>query len=177
MYRITNAQGQIVYRTDIFSRNQSGRGGDDPQGKHFSGSPAQLDGTKSCSLVSGTDTVAKEFDDQDGARIPEAEFWANEFTPGLAVPTRIEDLVIYELHVNALGFGENRPGNLQDALRLLPHLSDLGVNAVELLPMSEFSGEEGWGYGDSHYFVIESTPAAATNTSTSSASATGAASR
>jgi len=25
-----------------------------------------------------------------------------------------------------------------------------------LLPMSEFSGEEGWGYGDSHYFVIES---------------------
>jgi 1,4-alpha-glucan branching enzyme len=156
MYRITNAQRQIVYRTDIFSRNQIGRGGDDPQGKHFSGSPAQLDGTKSCSLVSGTDTVAKEFDDQDGTRIPEAEFWANEFTPGLAVPTRIEDLVIYELHVNALGFGENRPGNLQDALRLLPHLSDLGVNAVELLPMSEFSGEEGWGYGDSHYFVIES---------------------
>ena len=68
---------------------------------------------------------------RDGERIPEAEFWANEFTPGLPVPTRIEDLVIYELHVNALGFGENRAGNLQDALRLLPHLSDLGVNAVE----------------------------------------------
>jgi 1,4-alpha-glucan branching enzyme len=29
----------------------------------------------------------------------------------------------------------------------------LGVNAIELLPTSEFSGI-GWGYGDSHHFVI-----------------------
>ena len=71
-----------------------------------------------------------------GERIPEAEFWANEFTPGLTVPSRIEDLIIYELHVNALGAGENRPGNLQDAIDLLPYSVDLGVNAVELLPMS-----------------------------------------
>jgi 1,4-alpha-glucan branching enzyme len=156
MYRIKNAQGEIVYRTDIFSRNQIGRGGTDPNGKHFSGTPSQLDGTKSCSLVTSLDTVAKEFGVQDGERIPEPEFWGNEFTPGLAVPTRIEDLIIYELHVNALGFNGNRPGNLQDAMNLLPYLSDLGINAVELLPMSEFSGGEGWGYGDSHYFVIES---------------------
>jgi 1,4-alpha-glucan branching enzyme len=156
MYRIRNAQGQIAYRTDLFARSQIGRGGVDPQGAHFSGSPSRLDGTKSCSLIMGLDTVAKEFRAEDGERIPEAEFWANEFTPGLAVPTRIEDLLIYELHVNALGFGENRPGNLRDALELLPYLSDLGINAVELLPMSEFSGEAGWGYGDSHYFVIES---------------------
>ena len=98
-------------------------------------------------MVLSTDTVAEEFAAEDAERIPEAEFWTNEFTPGLAVPTRIEDLLIYELHVNALGFGENRPGNLQDALNLLPYLSDLGINAVELLPMSECSGEEGWGYG------------------------------
>jgi len=50
--------------------------------------------------------------------------------------TRIEDLVIYELHVNALGFGQNRAGNLEDAINLLPQLSDLGINAIELLPMS-----------------------------------------
>jgi 1,4-alpha-glucan branching enzyme len=41
-------------------------------------------------------------------------------------------------------------------LDLLPHLTDLGVNAVELLPLCEFSGAFGWGYGDSHYFTIES---------------------
>ena len=156
MYRITNAQGQIVYRTDIFSRNQIGRGSTDPNGAHYSGSPAQLDGTKSCSLVVSLDTVAKNFAPASGVRIPEAEFWQHEFTPGLAVPGRVEDLVIYELHVNALGFGRSDAGNLQDAMNLLPYLSDLGVNAVELLPLSEFSGAAGWGYGDSHYLVIES---------------------
>src|SRR6185369_8755272 len=62
----------------------------------------------------------------------------------------------YELHVNALGFGRSSAGNLQDAMDLLPYLNDLGVNAVELLPMSESSGAFDWGYGDSHYFVIES---------------------
>ncbi len=156
MYRITNAQKQTIYRTDIFSRNQIGRGGTDPQGAHFSGDPSILDGTKSCSRVSSVDTVAKDFAASDGTRVPEAEFWQSEFTPGLTVPSRVEDLIIYELHVNALGFGSKAPGDLQDAMDLLPHLSDLGVNAVELLPMSEYSGGLGWGYGDSHYFVIES---------------------
>jgi 1,4-alpha-glucan branching enzyme len=45
--------------------------------------------------------------------------------------------------------------SIEDAISLLDHLTALGVNAVELLPMSEFSGT-GWGYGDSHHFVIES---------------------
>jgi 1,4-alpha-glucan branching enzyme len=156
MYRIENAQRATVYRTDIFSRNQIGRGGTDPGGQHYTGDPEALDGTKSCSLVLGLETVAREFAGPKGERITEAEFWASEFTPGLTVPSRIEDLVIHELHVNALGAGKGRPGNLQDAMDLLPYLSDLGVNAVELLPMSEFSGGLGWGYGDSHYFTIES---------------------
>ena len=41
-------------------------------------------------------------------------------------------------------------------MELLAYLVDLGVNAVELLPMSEFSGNLSWGYGDTHHFVIES---------------------
>jgi 1,4-alpha-glucan branching enzyme len=156
MYRIRNAQGKTVYRTDLFSREQIGRGSQDPGGGHYGGDPSTLDGAKSCSVVRGLETIAKEFSGPGNDRVPEAEFWASEFTPGLSIPTRIEDLVIYELHVNALGAGKDRPGNLQDALDLLPHLADLGVNAVELLPMAEFSGAYGWGYGDSHYFAIES---------------------
>jgi 1,4-alpha-glucan branching enzyme len=156
MYRIKNAQGNIVFRTDIFSRNQIGRGSIDPQGGHFTGDPATLDGTKGCSLVQELDTVAKDFAAPGGERIPDEVFWANEFTTGLTVPSRIEDLIIYELHVNALAAGKDRPGNLQDAMDLLPYLSDLGVNAVELLPMNEYSGGPGWGYGDSHHFTIES---------------------
>ncbi len=158
MYRLTNAQGRTVYRTDIFSRQQIGRGTRNPKGGHWTDGPETLDGTKSCSLVVSVDTVAEAIAPAPGrpaARIPEDEFWAHEFTPGLPVPARVEDLVIYELHVGALGFGSPQPGTLRDAIALLDHLGDLGVNAVELLPMSEFSGV-GWGYGDSHYFVIES---------------------
>jgi 1,4-alpha-glucan branching enzyme len=155
MYRLRNAQGQTVYRTDLFSRNQIGRGGIDPKGAHFLGDPSTLDGTKGCSLIQSIDTVARDFGQPAGPRVSEEDFWANEFTPGLAVPTRIEDLIIYELHVNALGAGRSSAGNLQDALDLLPYLSDLGINAVELMPMCEFSGAFGWGYGDSHYFTVE----------------------
>jgi 1,4-alpha-glucan branching enzyme len=156
MYRLKNAQGEIVYRTDIFSRNQIGRGGTDPGGQHFAGTPATLDGAKSCSLVQSLETVARDFDDPAGPRITESQFWAHEFTPGVAVPSRIEDLIVYELHVNALGASHAGPGTLKDAMNLLPYLADLGVNAVELLPMSESSGAFGWGYGDSHHFTIES---------------------
>jgi 1,4-alpha-glucan branching enzyme len=156
MYRLKNAQGETVYRTDIFSRNQIGRGPADPGGGHFTGTPATLDGSKSCSLVQSVDTVARDFTDPAGPRIAEDDFWAHEFTPGVPVPARIDELIIYELHVNALGAGGAGPGTLEDAMNLLPYLVDLGVNAVELLPMAEFSGEFGWGYGDSHHFTVES---------------------
>ena len=62
------------------------------------------------------------------------------------------DLVIYELHVGTF----TPEGTFRSAIEKLPHLEALGVNAIELLPMSEYSGI-GWGYGDSHLFVIEST--------------------
>jgi len=156
MYRLENAQGRTVYRTDLFSRQQIGVGAVDPQGAHWISGPDQLDGTKSCSLIVSTETVARDsVPTPSQVRISETDFWANEFTPGLPVPSRIQDLVIYELHIGALGYGKDSPGNLLDAIALLPYLSALGVNAVELLPMSEFSGI-GWGYGDSHLFVIES---------------------
>jgi len=156
MYRIENAQGRTVFRTDLYSRQQIGTGTLDPKGQHWVTGTETLDGTKSCSLVVSTETVARDrLQGRLRTRIAEADFWAHEFTPGLPVPNRIQDLVIYELHIGALGYGKDRPGNLQDAIAFLPYLSALGVNAVELLPMSEFSGI-GWGYGDSHLFVIES---------------------
>lgn len=87
---------------------------------------------------------------------PQEEFWASEFNPHLPILTRLEDLVIYELHIGSLGFPKPGPGDLADAMLLLDHLVDLGINAVELLPMAEFSGNVGWGYGSSHHFCIES---------------------
>ena len=160
MYRILNAQGQTVYRTDIFSRSQIGKGAINPVKATWPGTVDTLDGTVSCSVVIDPDVVRRGFESTSPGGepdlIPAAEFWATEFTLGLPVPTRLEDLVIYELHVGSLGFGKAGPGELSDALAFLDHLVDLGVNAVELLPMAEFSGNIAWGYGDSHHFCVES---------------------
>ncbi|HLZ34188.1 MAG TPA: alpha-amylase family glycosyl hydrolase [Nitrospira sp.] len=159
MYRIKNAQGQTVYRTDIFSRSQIGKGGIDPAKGNWPGTPDTLDGTVSCSVVIDPDMVRRDFAStppgKQPALISAEEFWASEFTFGLPLPTRLDDLVIYELHVGSLGFGKSRPGDLSDAIAFLDHLVDLGVNAVELLPMAEFSGNVSWGYGDTHHFCIE----------------------
>ena len=62
MYRVTNAQGHEVYRTDLFSRQQIGRGTKNPKAAPVGPAlPPTLDGTKSCSLVVSLDTVARDF--------------------------------------------------------------------------------------------------------------------
>jgi 1,4-alpha-glucan branching enzyme len=160
MYRIVNAQGDTVYRTDIFSRSQIGRGNVNPARAAWPGTVETLDGTVSCSVVIDPDVVRRGFASTPAGRrpalIPADEFWATELSSDLPVPSRVEDLIIYELHVGSLGFGKAGPGDLGDALRFLDHLVDLGVNAVELLPMAEFSGNVAWGYGDTHHFCVES---------------------
>ncbi|MEW6162169.1 MAG: alpha-amylase family glycosyl hydrolase [Nitrospirota bacterium] len=158
MFRITKRGGKIAYRTDLYSRCQIGSGAWDPNGEHYSGDIKNLDGTKSCSVVIDPERVAKNFKEEVWPEIEfitEEEFWQDEFTPGLPLPTRVEDLVIYELQVGAIWNGENRPGDLGDTIELLEYLEDLGVNAVELLPMNEFEGWAQWGYGSSHFFAIE----------------------
>ncbi|HLP87496.1 MAG TPA: alpha-amylase family glycosyl hydrolase [Nostocaceae cyanobacterium] len=170
MFRIVNEGGRVVYRTDLYSRCQIGKGNVNPDGKPFSsryadkygkpfsGDYQDLDGTKSCSVVINPDTVTRQFLEPDWSKlefIPAEEFWSHEFSLEKPVPQRVEDLVIYELHVGSLGYGHDKPGNFADAIALLPYLVELGVNAVELLPMAEFRDEVNWGYETSHYFALE----------------------
>lgn len=170
MYRITRNDGSLAYRTDLYSRCQIGYGSFNPRGFPYTGLLSDLDGAVSCSVVVDPDRVTQYFREEppyltkpvaEAAVWPErhfieaAEFWKDEFGQHRP-PSRVEDLIIYELHTGALGFGSPRPGNLADAIALLDHLVRLGVNAVELLPLSEFGGRgEGWGYSTSHYFAIE----------------------
>ncbi|HET7833839.1 MAG TPA: alpha-amylase family glycosyl hydrolase [Gallionella sp.] len=159
MYRIINAQGHTVYRTDIFSRGQAGKGNINPARDIWMGTADTLDGSVSCSVVIDPDVVRRDFSSTPPGKAPDLisaeEFWASEFSFEQPVPTRVEDLVIYELHVGSLGYGKPGPGDLSDAIAFLDHLVDLGVNAVELLPMAEFSGNVAWGYGDTHHLCIE----------------------
>jgi 1,4-alpha-glucan branching enzyme len=159
MFRVTKDDGNVAYKTDLYSRCQIGKGQTRPApGTHYAGNYPELDGLVSCSVVVDPETVTREIAAEISPSpvfIAAAEFWQNEFNPTLPVPRRVEDLVIYELHVGALGYGRDRPGNFEDAIALVPYLVDLGVNAIELLPMSEFSGQVNWGYETSHYFALE----------------------
>ncbi|ACK73075.1 alpha amylase catalytic region [Gloeothece citriformis PCC 7424] len=160
MFRVTKDDGTVAYRTDLYSQCQIGSGNFNPNGGHFDGSYTELDGTKSCSVVVDTDMVAKNFSETvwpEHEFIPASEFWQDELNPDRPLPTRVEDLVIYELHLGALGYGKDRPGTLGDAMELLEkgYFEELGINAIELLPMSEFRDEANWGYETSHYFALE----------------------
>lgn len=59
------------------------------------------------------------------------------------------DLVIYELLLRDF----LQTNNYQTLTDTLNYLSNLGVNAVQLLPINEFEGNSSWGYNPSFYFA------------------------
>lgn len=66
------------------------------------------------------------------------------------------DLVIYELLFRDFTGTEGRAngnGTVAKALEKLPYLKQLGVNAIELLPINEFNGNISWGYNPNFYFA------------------------
>jgi glycogen operon protein len=83
--------------------------------------------------------------------------WQGDRPLGLAM----EDLVIYEMHVRGLtrsdSSGVKHPGTFAGLREKIPHLQELGVNCVELMPVFEFdelengrthpqTGERLWNY-------------------------------
>jgi len=65
----------------------------------------------------------------------------------------LADLVIYELHVGTF----TRAGTFEAVIPHLPQLIDLGITAVELMPVAEFPGSRNWGYDGVHLFAPQST--------------------
>jgi 1,4-alpha-glucan branching enzyme len=67
------------------------------------------------------------------------------------------ELVIYEMHVGTFNDTSVRgPGTFNDILPKLPYLRDLGINAIEIMPVGEFAMDTSWGYNPSHPFSVES---------------------
>ena len=54
----------------------------------------------------------------------------------------MRDLVIYELHVGTF----TPEGTFEAAIPHLRELADIGVTAIEIMPVAEFPGHHGWGY-------------------------------
>lgn len=63
------------------------------------------------------------------------------------VKPKDKDLVIYELLVR--DFSANRTFN--EVKNKLSYLKELGINAIELMPINEFTGNESWGYNPTFY--------------------------
>lgn len=61
------------------------------------------------------------------------------------------NLVIYELWVYDYTPQRSLPGLMER----LDYLQNLGVNAVELMPVCEFDGNYNWGYSPNHYFALD----------------------
>jgi maltooligosyltrehalose trehalohydrolase len=64
--------------------------------------------------------------------------WTDAAWPGIAR----DELVFYELHVGTF----TPEGTFAGVARKLPYLRDLGVTAVELMPVAAFPGARNWGY-------------------------------
>lgn len=68
----------------------------------------------------------------------------------------VEEMVIYELHVGTFaGHAGTTPGTFDDAIARIPHLVELGVNVVEVLPVTEFIGVMSGGYNPAEVFAVE----------------------
>lgn len=86
-------------------------------------------------------------DDIDGPSMlvdPMAYNWSDEHWTGRPW----EEAVIYELHVGTF----TREGTYAALAHRLPYLRDIGITAIELMPIADFPGTRSWGYdGVLHY--------------------------
>lgn len=75
------------------------------------------------------------------------------------------ELVIYEMHVGSF-FADGGVGDFDSVLQRINELKELGVNAIQVMPVAEFAGDQSWGYNPAHIFAVESAygghPASAT---------------
>lgn len=62
-----------------------------------------------------------------------------------------EDLVVYEVLVR--DFASNR--NFQDLIDRIDYFKNLNINAIELMPVMEFEGNESWGYNTSFHMALD----------------------
>jgi maltooligosyltrehalose trehalohydrolase len=92
----------------------------------------------------------------DGQRVPDpCSRWQPEGLRGpsrvvtvqppaepLGHPPLMSELVVYELHVGTF----SSEGTFSGAIPHLRELAELGVTAIEIMPVAEFPGRWGWGY-------------------------------
>jgi maltooligosyltrehalose trehalohydrolase len=80
---------------------------------------------------------------------PQAYAWADADWRGLP----LQKFLIYELHVGTF----TPEGTFSAIIQRLPYLKQLGITAIELMPVAEFPGGRNWGYDGVHLYAPQST--------------------
>ncbi len=75
--------------------------------------------------------------------------WEDDHWSGLS----LYNYVVYELHVGTF----TPEGTFEAVIPHLDELKDLGITAIELMPVAQFPGSRNWGYDGVHPFAVQNT--------------------
>ena len=75
--------------------------------------------------------------------------WTDQAWKGVS----LRNLILYELHVGTF----TKEGTLEAIIPEIPYLKTLGVTAIELMPVAQFSGARNWGYDGVQLFAVQNT--------------------
>ncbi len=129
---------------------------------------AAEDGWHYCDVVGAAKGSLYKFALPDGAEVPDP---ASRFQPqDVHGPSEVVDLgaykwrmgnwtgrpweevVIYEVHVGSF----SQEGSFLSTIERLDHLSDLGITAIQIMPIADFPGRFGWGYDGVLPYAVDS---------------------
>ncbi len=65
-------------------------------------------------------------------------------------PVPLDEMIQYELHTGTF----TAQGNFEGIIRKLDYLAQLGINAIEVMPVGQFSGRRNWGYDGAYPFAV-----------------------
>ncbi len=83
------------------------------------------------------------------SQIPSFEYeWHDDQWHGIM----LHNYIIYELHVGTF----SQDGNFESIISAIPFFKELGITAVELMPVAQFSGDRNWGYDGVYPFAVQS---------------------
>ncbi|RZM25230.1 MAG: malto-oligosyltrehalose trehalohydrolase [Pedobacter sp.] len=63
----------------------------------------------------------------------------------------LEDYLIYELHTGTF----NSSNNFKGIIDKLDHLKEMGITAIEIMPVAQFPGNRNWGYDGVYPFAVQ----------------------
>lgn len=70
-----------------------------------------------------------------------------------------DHLMVYEIlfrdFTTAIDGSANASGNIRRAMEKIPYIKEMGFNAIEIMPVMEFNGNNSWGYNTNFYFALD----------------------